>query len=125
MTDTLHLPPARGENELRMAAAEVPGGGWGVQAKRAAGERGSARREPRAVDDQALMGTGADDAAGSLDLHLEAEQAPLSDFHQTDAHGHVFADTGGTDVADGDVGADGGLAVTEAGVYGGEAGVLD
>ncbi len=73
----------------------------------------SGTREPRPVDHQALVGAGADDAVGRLDLHLEAEQAALRDPLQADADRHLLARPGGADVGHVDAGADRGLAVVE------------
>jgi len=89
------------------------------------GERLSGRREARAVDDEALVGPGADHAGGSRDLDLEAEQAALRHLHQPDADRDLLARPGGADMADVDMGADGGLPRREKGLDGGEAGVLD
>lgn len=73
----------------------------------------SGGREPRPVDHQALVGAGADDAVGRLDLHLEAEQPALGDPLQADADRHLLARPGGADVGDVDAGPDRGLAVVE------------
>jgi hypothetical protein len=81
-------------------------------------------RKARAVDDQPLMGAGADDTARSRDLHLEAEQAAVGDFGQPDTDRHLLARAGGADVADVHMGADRGLPLAEEGLDGGEAGVL-
>src|SRR5215218_546855 len=85
---------------------------------------GSGPGESRAVDDQALVGAGADDAGRSLDLDVEAEQPALRDLGQPDADGHLLARPGGTDVRDVDAGADRGLLFVQQGLDEREAGVL-
>jgi GrpB-like predicted nucleotidyltransferase (UPF0157 family) len=85
---------------------------------------GSGPGEPRAVDDQALVGAGADDAGRGLDLDLEAEQPALRDLGQPDADRHLLARPGGADMGDVDAGADRGLPVVQQGLDEREAGVL-
>jgi len=84
----------------------------------------SGARELRKVDDQALMGAGADDAGRRLDLDVEAEQPALRDPGQLHADGDLLARAGGADVGDVDAGADRGLAVVEQRLDEREAGVL-
>jgi GrpB-like predicted nucleotidyltransferase (UPF0157 family) len=85
---------------------------------------GSEPREPHPVDDETLMGAGADDADGSRDLHLEAEQPAAGDSGQPDADRHLLARPGGADVGHVDAGADGGLPAVEKGLDHRQAGVL-
>jgi GrpB-like predicted nucleotidyltransferase (UPF0157 family) len=85
---------------------------------------GSGPRELRAVDDQALVGAGADDAGRGFDLDVEAEQPALRDPGQPDADRDLFAGPGGADVRDVDAGADRGLPLGQQGVDEREAGVL-
>jgi GrpB-like predicted nucleotidyltransferase (UPF0157 family) len=85
----------------------------------------SGRREARALDDQALVGAGADDDAGRRDLHLEAQQPALGDLHQADPHPQLLAGAHGADVAHVDARADRGLPGVEQRLDGLEAGVLD
>lgn len=85
---------------------------------------GSRPREARAVDDQTLVGAGADDAGRSRDLDLEAEQPALRDLGQPDADRHLLARPGGAHVGDVDAGADRGLPLVEKGLDHGEAGIF-
>jgi hypothetical protein len=124
------LPP--GEERIAQAAEEIENGRpyslvpvfAEIHTFTAALRRDSRAREQGAVDDEALVGAGADDAAGSRDLHLEAEQAALRDLGQTDADRHLLARPGGADVGDVDAGADGGPPLAEERLDGGEAGVF-
>lgn len=84
----------------------------------------SAARELRAVDDQALVGSGADDAGRSLDLDVEAEQPALRDAGQFHTDRDLLAGPRSADVADVDAGADRGLPLVEQRMDEREAGVL-
>lgn len=85
---------------------------------------GSAARELRAVDDQALVGAGADDAGRGLDFDVEAEQPALRDPGQPDADRHLLARPGGADVGHVDPGADRGLPLVQQGLDERQTGVL-
>jgi GrpB-like predicted nucleotidyltransferase (UPF0157 family) len=85
---------------------------------------GSGTQEFRAVDDEPLVGAGADDAVRSRDLDLEAEQPALRDLGQPDADRHLLARPGGAHVGDVDAGADRGLPFAEKRLDHGEAGVF-
>lgn len=80
--------------------------------------------EFRAVDDQALVGAGADDAGRSRDLDVEAEQPALRDPGQPDADRHLLARAGGAHVGHVDPGADRGLPLVQKGLNQGETSVF-
>lgn len=80
--------------------------------------------ETLALDDQALMGAGADETSGSRDLDREAEQAVLGDPGQPDADRHLLAGPGDPDVMEVDAGADRGLAGVQVGIHELQAAVL-
>jgi GrpB-like predicted nucleotidyltransferase (UPF0157 family) len=98
---------------------------WRAAAAAAPAGPASGGREARALDDQALVGAGADDDAGNRHLDREAQQAALGDLHQADPHPHLLAGAHGADVAHVHVRADGGLPGVEQRLDGRKAGVLD
>ena len=112
-------PPAPPTASATLAVAGVAAAGGAGPAA------GSGRREPRAGDDEALVGAGAEGAGRRLDLHREAEEAAAGDGLQADAHSHRLAGAGGADVRDLDARADRGLAVAEERLDERQAGVLD
>lgn len=84
----------------------------------------SAAGELRPVDDQALVGAGADDSGRGLDLDVEAQEPALRDAGQPHADRDLLAGPRGADVGDVDAGADRGLPLAEQGLDEREAGVL-